>query len=387
MKKEFCIHNNYCGGCKYNGIPYEEQIENKKNLILDSLEKNQVNVDTIYDFKGAEADNRFSYRNKMEYTFGDFIKDGKIALGMHKPKNFMSITTVDNCLLVDEDFNKILAFTLDFANENSYKAYNKKNHQGLLRNLVIRKGERTKELLVNIITTSQTNFNQEAFVKGILNLKLNNKVTSILQTYNDNIADSVICEKLVCLYGKDYYMEEIAGLKFKVSPFSFFQTNVPAAEKLYLDAISLVENFENKNVFDLYCGTGTISQIVATKAKSVLGIELVDEAVDSAKLNASLNGLKNCNFISGDVFKVLETRNEKPDLIIVDPPRMGMTNKAVSKVAKYGVKEILYISCNPKTLAINLDQFQQLGYKVKSLRGYDNFPGTKHVECVALLTR
>lgn len=182
-------------------------------------------------------------------------------------------------------------------------------------------------------------------------------------------------------------MEEICGLKFKVSAFSFFQTNIEAVEKLYFEAVDLIDDIEGKEVFDLYCGTGTISQIMAQKAKHVLGIELVEEAVESAKVNAKMNGIENCEFIAGDVFEVLSQRDSAPDVIVVDPPRMGMTPKAVEKIAKYGVNQIIYVSCNPKTLAINLQQFEELGYRAKYLKPYDNFPRTKHTEAVCVLQR
>ena len=182
-------------------------------------------------------------------------------------------------------------------------------------------------------------------------------------------------------------MEIISGLDFKVSAFSFFQTNVEAAEKLYEDAVSLIDDLCGKLVFDLYCGTGTISQLLARKAGHVVGVELVEEAVASARENAEMNRLDNCEFIAGDVYKVLEDYQKKPDLIVVDPPRMGMSEKAVEKIMSYGVPQILYVSCNPKTLAINLKQFEAGGYEPVYGKLYDNFPMTNHVECIALIQR
>ncbi len=381
-----CVHDEFCGGCIYDDKTYEEQLKIKEESVLSLLEEKGAEVKHFDGICGRE-DHQIRYRNKMEYTFGDLVKDGPLCLGMHKIRNFMSIVTVDNCLLVDEDFNKILRYTLDFATERGYKHYHKRAHEGLLRNLVVRKGVRTKELLINIVTSSEEGFDEKAWVEGILNLPLQNKVVGILRTFNDNPADAVICESLKQLYGRDYYMEEICGLKFKVSAFSFFQTNVEAVEKLYFDAVSLIENIEGKNVFDLYCGTGTISQIMAQKANHVLGIELVEEAVEAAKANAKLNRIENCEFIAGDVFEVLSERKEIPDVIVVDPPRVGMSPKAVEKIAKYGVQQIVYVSCNPKTLAMNLQQFSELGYEAEYLKAYDNFPRTKHTEAVCLLRK
>ena len=174
---------------------------------------------------------------------------------------------------------------------------------------------------------------------------------------------------------------------FKVSAFSFFQTNVEAVERLYTEALGLIPSFEGKSVFDLYCGTGTISQVLALKAKDVLGIELVEEAVRAAETNAALNGLNNCKFMAGDVFEVLETVEEKPDVIVVDPPRVGIQPKALDKILSYGVQEILYISCNPKTLVENLKYMEYYGYRCMYLKPFDNFPMTKHIECIALLQK
>ena len=230
-------------------------------------------------------------------------------------------------------------------------------------------------------------FDEKGWMDGLISLDLSNKIVGILRTFNDSPADSVVCESMKILYGRDYYMEKLLGLDFKVSAFSFFQTNVEAVERLYTEALDLIDDFSGKTVFDLYCGTGTISQILALKAKNVLGVELVEEAVDAARENARLNGLDNCRFIAGDVFKVLKEEETRPDVIVVDPPRMGMTPDAVDKIVSYGVPQIVYISCNPKTLAINLKQFSDSGYEARYVKAFDNFPLTKHTECIALVER
>ena len=383
--KELCPHREFCGGCIYQDVPYEKQLEEKEREVLRLLEAKGVKPEKTDRIEGCPTP--FCYRNKMEYTFGDFVKDGEMTLGMHRKKNFMSIVTVDSCRLVDPDFNVILRAVLDFAVEKGYTFYHKRSHSGLLRNLIIRKGIRTGELLVNIVTTSEEGFDEAEFTEKLLSLNLNNKVIGILRTYCDSLADAVVPDSLKTLYGRDYYMEKLLGLDFKVSAFSFFQTNVEAAERLYTEALALVDSFEGKKAFDLYCGTGTISQVLALKAKEVLGIELVEEAVDAARENAALNGLDNCRFIAGDVFKVLSEVADKPDVIVVDPPRVGIQPKALDKIISYGVKEIVYISCNPKTLAENLRYLDYYGYKCRYLKPFDNFPMTKHTECIALLEK
>ncbi len=382
---EICKHDEHCGGCIYQGIPYQQQVEMKGKEVLRLLEEKKIQYDHYHGIEGSPKASE--YRNKMEYTFGDEIKDGEMTLGMHKKGRFMSIVTVDECQLVDSDFNIILKSVLQFCNEKGYRFYHKKSHSGLLRNLIIRKGERTNELLVNIVTTSQEDFDEIAFAEMLRNLFLTNKIVGILRTINDNLADFVYCDKLNLIWGRDYYKEEIMGLTFQVSAFSFFQTNVPAVEKLYTEALSMIDAVDGKTVFDLYCGTGTITQTLALKAKRAIGVELVEEAVDAARENATLNKLDNCEFIAGDVLKVLDELTEKPDVIVLDPPRVGIHPKALEKIVNYGVNQILYISCNPKTLVENLSFMQYYGYQVKTVKAYDNFPNTKHTEVVCLLER
>lgn len=434
---EICKHDEYCGGCVYQGMEYSEQLNKKEREVLTLLEAKGIKLEKIDAIEGCPA--QYRYRNKMEYTFGDFTKGGEMTLGMHRKGNFMSVATVDECQLVDVDFNRILRFALDFARERGYAFYHKKTHTGLLRNLIVRKGQRTGELLVNIVTASdgedakspreheafgdcasQQSFDEDSFVKGLLSLKTDNKIVGILRTFNDGLADAVVCQSLKTLWGRDYYMEKICGLDFNVSAFSFFQTNVEAVERLYTEALSLIDDLKGKNVFDLYCGTGTISQIMASKAKSVLGVELVPDAVEAARKNAALNGLGNCRFIAGDVFEVLDglhhrgdgsdasddspggsgesgEREEadstgaaalpRPDVIVVDPPRAGIQPKALDKILGYGVRQILYISCNPKTLVENLKYMEYYGYRCEYLKPFDNFPFTTHCEVVSLLQR
>lgn len=391
---EICRDSNVCGGCVYQGVDYEEQLKNKAGEVRGLLDKKSIKYGQLFDIEPAPE--RYGYRNKMEYTFGDMEKDGPMTLGMHKKRHFMSIVTVDQCQLVHDDFNKILRAVLRFASERGYTKYHKKSHKGLMRHLIVRRGVRTGELLVNVVTSSEgeadgvspgsTAFDEAAFADMILALPLENKVVGVLRTINDRLADAVYCDELRVLHGRDYYMEEILGLKFKVSAFSFFQTNVDAVEKLYSYGLDLIDDFQDKTVFDLYCGTGTITQTLAKKAKKVIGIELVEEAVEAAKKNAALNGLDNCEFIAGDVFEKLQTVEEKPDVIVVDPPRMGITPDALDKIISYGVDQIVYISCNPKTLVENLYYMQYYGYRVESVKPFDNFPGTKHTETVVKMT-
>jgi len=384
---EICKHSEFCGGCIYQGIPYESQIDIKNNEVQRLLEKSEIVPELNLGF--VPAPSQYRYRNKMEYTFGDRMKGGETTLGMHQKGHFMNIVTVDECQLVPEDFNVIMKATLDFCLEKGYIKYNKKFHEGLLRHFIIRKGIRTNELLLNLVTSTQGLFDDQAYVDRILSLKniIKSEIVGILHTYNDNIADSVQCDKMTILYGRDYYNESIIGLDFKVSAFSFFQTNVEAVERLYQDALSMVDDLSGKVVYDLYCGTGTITQALATRAKKAIGIEIIEEAVSAAKENAILNRLKNCEFYAGDVLTAIEKIKEEPDIIVLDPPRVGIHQKALEKILNYQVRQILYISCNPKTMVMNMIRMKQAGYIVKKFKSYDNFPGTKHIEAVTLLEK
>ena len=391
-----CKDREYCGGCTYQGVPYDEQLANKFGEVKGLLEEKQILCDCLLPIEPAPS--IYGYRNKMEYTFGDMEKGGPMTLGMHRKKHYMSIVTVDECQLVHPDFNLILSAVLDFAAEKGYTKYHKKSHKGLLRNLILRRGVHTGELLVNIVTTSEGEpggagpadlpaFDEPAFAQMLRELPLEHKLVGVLRTINDRLADAVYCDQLRVLEGREYYNEEILGLKFRVSAFSFFQTNVEAVENLYSYAIGLIDDFRDKKAFDLFCGTGTISQVLARSASEVVGVELVEEAVEGAREAARENGLDNCRFIAGDVFEVLSSIPDQPDVIVVDPPRAGISVDALDKIISYGVDQIVYISCNPKSLAQNLYQLQLGGYRVESVKPFDNFPWTKHVETVVLLRR
>jgi len=380
-----CSKKEECGGCSYQGVSYEDQLKNKEGEVKGLLKAAGLSTDLLLGIKPCP--HQYSYRNKMEYTFGNPNKDAPIALGLHKKKSFISIVETDNCQIVPEDFNVILRATISFVREKGYEFYHKRFHTGLMRSLILRKGFRTNEILINIVTSRAGEFDEEGYLALIQSLKLESKVIGVLHTLNDNVSDVVQCEELKVLYGRAYYEEIIMGLKFKVGAFSFFQTNVEAAERLYEDALSLIDDLNGKTVYDLYCGTGTITQAMALKAKKAIGVEIVKEAIETAKMSAEINGLTNCQFIADDVQNALSSITDKPDVIVVDPPRSGIFPKALMQILSYGVKQIIYISCNPKTLVENLRAAKMVGYTPKQITAYDNFPFTKHTECICLLEK
>jgi 23S rRNA (uracil-5-)-methyltransferase RumA len=366
-------------------VPYETQLQIKEKQVMDLFLKQDI---FGFTFEGIEKSPQDKlYRNKMEYTFGDEMKDGPLTLGLHKKGKHIDILTVDGCYLVDEDFIKVLTSTVKYFDEKKLPYYRVFNHKGYLRNLVVRKGINTKEIMVNIVTSSQEDFDMSEYKDMLLNLGTEAKIVSILHTINDGLADAVNCDELRVLHGRDYINEELLGLKFNISPFSFFQTNTKGAEKLYSIVREFVGEHSGKVLFDLYSGTGTIGQVMAAAAKKVYGIELIEEAVVAANNNAKLNGLTNCEFIAGDVSKTVKNLKDKPDLIIVDPPRPGVHKDAIRDISGFGAKEIVYISCNPKTLVLDLVEFKKYGYEVEKVKCMDMFPNTPHVETVAKLIK
>lgn len=380
---EVCPHFEGCGGCTMLSVDYVKQLEIKEEQVLELFEDAGIRG---FEFLGVQGSpDNVGYRNKMEYTFGDEVKGGPLTLGLHKKGRHIDIQTVDGCMLVDSDFNTILKESLAFFQDAELPYYRVVNHEGYLRNLVVRKGIHTDEIMVNIVTSSQCEFDMSKFADMINGLELKGNVVSILHTINDGLADAVQCDEMRILYGVDYLHEEILGLKFKISPFSFFQTNTKGAEQLYTIARDFIGDHSNKVVFDLYSGTGSIGQLMAEKAKKVYGIEIIEEAVVAANENAKLNGLDNCEFIAGDVKDTVKSLDVKPDLIIVDPPRPGIHKQAIKDICDFGAKEIVYISCNPKTLVDDLKDFIGYGYMPEKVKCMDMFPSTPHLESVVKL--
>lgn len=397
--EEPCPHFGMCGGCTYQTVPYEKQLDMKltqvKKLISDAI---GTEKESGYEFIGIHGSPKKSeYRNKMEFSFGDEYKDGPLAIGMHKRGSFYDLVTVSDCQIVDEDFRTILKATLDYFSKNNIPYFHRATHKGYLRHLLVRKATKTGEIIVDLVTSTQTEgFNEEELLAGfryaLLTRQYDGRFKGVLHTKNDSVADVVKNEGTEVLYGDSYFYEELLGLKFKITPFSFFQTNSLGAEVLYETAREFIlgddkDSLNGKTVYDLYSGTGTIAQLMAPVCKEVVGVEIVEEAVCAAKENAALNGLDNCKFIAGDVLKVLDEIEEKPDYIILDPPRDGIHPKAIGRIIDYDVENMVYISCKPTSLARDLQIFMARGYRVEKICCVDMFPNTYHVETVVLLSQ
>jgi len=394
---------------------------------LDSVLNRQEEPWQWEGIKGSPKE--YEYRNKMEFSFGDEYMGGPLALGMHKRGSFYDIVSVEDCKIVDADYRLILKTVREFFAERNVTFFHRLRHEGYLRHLLVRKASGTGEILVALVTTSQnpwascdtyTGIDMQAcakadtmdrtadaapdveaveqdlindFLKTLLTLQengsLQGRFAGILHIINDSIADVVKSDRTDILYGCETFEEELLGLKFEISTFSFFQTNSYSAAVLYETAREYVGDLggKDKTVFDLYSGTGTIAQLMAPAAGKVIGVEIVAEAVEAAKENAAKNGLDNCEFIAGDVLKVLDDVEEKPDMIILDPPRDGIHPKALPKIIAYGVDHIVYISCKPTSLVRDLEVFLESGYVVEKAVAVDQFPWTANVETVCLLSK
>ena len=378
-----CKHFGICGGCRYQNLSYEQQLDLKKRQVEELIEKSGLSfaIENIYGSPITEG-----YRNKMEFTFGDEEKDGPLALGMHKKNSFYDIVTLEDCRIVDPDFNVLLQAILKYFKEKGETYFHKIRHEGFLRHLVMRRSVKTGDILINLVTTTQSRLDESEFVNMILSQKIDGKVVGILHTLNDNLADVVQSDETKTLYGQDYFYEYLYNMRFKISPFSFFQTNTLGAEVLYDQVREYVGETKDKLVYDLYTGTGTIAQMLAPVASKVVGVEIVEEAVEAAKKNAVDNHLDNCEFIAGDVLKVVDNLTQKPDILVLDPPRDGIHPKALRKIINFNVDEMVYVSCKPTSLMRDLLVFKEAGYEVKRCCLVDMFPGTVHVESIVLLS-
>ncbi|MBR6256628.1 MAG: 23S rRNA (uracil(1939)-C(5))-methyltransferase RlmD, partial [Lachnospiraceae bacterium] len=381
-----CEYSGTCGGCLYQGFPYEESVKVKEEQIKRLL--GNYTEGAVYDgvipspsYKG--------YRNKMEYTFGDEYMDGPLAVGLHKRGSFYDILNVPGCEIAPADFGVILDYTLSFFKERGVSHYHRMRHTGILRHLLLRKSHASGEIMAGLVTTSELDAAlAEEWCEGLKKCELEGKLASVLHIVNDELADAVKCNRLVLLYGGEYITEELLGLKFRISPFSFFQTNSAGAEKLYsLVREYLMQEGVKGTVFDLYSGTGTISQMISPAAEKVIAVEIVEEAVEAARENAKLNGISNCEFIAADVLKALDDITDRPDYTILDPPRDGINPKALNKILDYGVDSLVYISCKASSLARDMIAIRSAGYEIIRWGMVDMFPFTGNIETVCLLSK
>ena len=423
----FCQHFGTCGGCKWQMLPYQKQLEYKQQEVAQNFRRiGKVELPEMMTIVGA--DNSIHYRNKLEFTFSNkryltaeeiktlpppahLLKKGAEneidpsqidanqdieskninnnngggALGFHVPRIFDKIIEIQECFLMDDVNNKIRNCIRRFAQENNYSYYDIKQHTGWLRNIIIRYCH-TGELMVNICL----GYEEESATKKLLDFLLQQvpSITTLLYTINTKWNDTIYDLHPVVYHGKGFVIEKLESFSFKIGPKSFFQTNTLQAEKLYSITRDFASLSGNEIVYDLYCGTGSIGIFVSKLAKKIIGVEVISEAIEDAKINAALNNIEHAEFFAGDVIKICDddffAKHGKPDVIITDPPRAGMHEKLVIKLLEIAAPKIVYVSCNTATQARDLGLLSEK-YSVEKIQPVDMFPHTHHIECVVLL--
>ena len=394
--KPKCTHFGTCGGCKWQNMNYEAQLEFKQNQVLDNFSKiGGVTIEKFNDILGS--DKIYNYRNKMEFTFSNkrWLKEDEIkndeniidknALGFHVPGMFDKVIDLKKCFLQENPSNKIRNSVKEFALENNLSFFDIRNQKGFLRNLMIR-NTNIGELMVLV----QFYYEDKKKIDLLMNFikKSFKEITSLLYTVNEKANNTIYDQKIICFYGRKYITEKIGDLSFKIGPKSFFQTNSDQAEVLYKSAKKLADITKNDTVYDLYTGTGTIAQFIASNAKKVIGIDSVPEAIEAANLSAIDNNISNCMFFAGDMKNMFSDnfiqKNGKPDIIITDPPRDGMHKKVIEQLLKILCRRIVYISCNPATQARDIALLKEK-YEISNMQTVDMFPHTHHVENILVL--
>jgi 23S rRNA (uracil1939-C5)-methyltransferase len=367
-------------GAPWQVLPYERQLAEKERQVREALERlggfDDAPVEAI-----LPAESEWRYRNKLEYSFGA-DDDGELVLGFHRPGRWDVVDDVADDILASERINELRESVKRWAREQGLSAYDRRDNTGFLRNLVVREGRRTGQLQARLVT-SEGDFDRDGFVDAV-------KADSVLWTASPGVAETTREGKTTQLAGKKHIEDQLCGLRFRISPEAFFQTNTEMAERLYELAIDAAGLTGRERVFDLYCGSGTIALAIAGYAGEVWGVELVERAIADAIANARLNGVDNARFFAGDVRTAARPLLEQagtPDVIVVDPPRAGLSQKVVRRIIEMDAPRIVYVSCNPTTLAPNARQLADAGYRLKTVKPVDMFPQTPHIESVALLER
>ncbi len=397
-----CKYFGTCGGCKQQDLRYDSQLKYKSEQVKDVFER----IGGLRDFEIlpiVPSKRTFYYRNKMEFSFADKrwlfpeeinnkdeITDQNFALGLHIPRMFDKVLDINECYLQSEESTKILNFTRDFFKSKGTTIYSTKTHEGYLRNLVIKQSHHINDLMVNLVTSK---LDEQLFGKYTDELlKLEPKITTIVNNINEKKAQVAIGDSEQVFHGNGVIFDKIGQFLFRISPNSFFQTNTIQAENLYKTALDFAEFSGDEIVYDLYSGAGTISIFISTHVKEVYAFESVEDAVKDAYTNVELNKVTNVHFVLADLNKsflpvLTEKLIPKPDVLISDPPRAGMNPKTISDVIELSPKKIVYVSCNPATQARDIKLLIEAGYKLIKIRPVDMFPHTYHIENVALLVK
>ena len=380
-----CPKAGSCGGCLYRTLPYDRQLAVKEGQIRDLL--GQIGAEKAFEgiLPSPETE---GYRNKMELTFGDAHAGGELVLGMHCRGSFYDIAGVEDCVIMHRDMRLAAACVQEHFRALGIPYYHRMKHTGVLRHLLLRRSRATGELLVALVTVSQASgLGLDELAQKLCAIPFEGSLAGFLHMENDSVADAVQSENTEVILGKDWITERLLGLSFRITLFSFFQTNSAGAERLYEVVREFIGETKDKTIYDLYSGTGTIAQVLAPVAGMVTGVEIVPEAVEAARENARENGLPNCRFIAGDVLKVIEDLPGNPGLLILDPPRDGIHPRALPRLIAFGSERIVYVSCKPTSLIRDLPAFTEGGYRIARIKAVDMFPATGNTEVVTLLEK
>lgn len=386
---DYCEESSTCGGCPLSHIKYLHQLKIKRAHVVDTLYKiGKVENASKLVASTIGMDCPANYRNKMVFPVG--YKDGKVIGGFYAPKSH-DVIRLDSCCVGEPCSTKILSCIIDFMNEYNILPYDEKTHKGTIRRVFVRTGYNSRELMVVISTATEKIKNLAILTEKLKALDCDEyNLKSIILNVNKNKNNLVLGDKNITIWGKDAISDNILGLNFSISPHSFYQVNPVQTETLYRKALELAELDKTKTVLDIYCGIGTISLCAASASKKVIGVEIVDAAIHDAKQNAKNNNIKNAEFFCGaaeDVVPKLLEQAIKPDVVILDPPRKGSDEKTLSAIVAASPERVVYVSCNPATLARDVNFLEENGYKLKTATPVDMFPNTEHIECAALLVK
>ncbi len=382
-----CPLHGICGGCVWQNIPYEKQLIFKESILSSTIE----HIAKISDFSFKSiipSPEVWYYRNKMEFAFGR-DNTGEIVIGLHRPGSFYEIFDVPQCFIHPQVFDQVLKVVRDFARKNNLHPYNTKEHTGFLRHLVLRYSHATKEVLVVLITAES----EPNIIKSLGDILFEeiDSVKGFMWALNTGLADIANAETILYSSGKEYLYEEVGKLRFKVSAFSFFQTNTAAAERLFETVKEAADLTGDQTLLDAYCGTGSIGLYLADRCKKVYGVEVEPASIWDARFNARLNSISNCMFFAGDIISaipLIESASGKTlNRLVIDPPRSGMDKKSLRTLIRLDIPHVVYVSCNPTTLARDLQSFADAGYTLRTLQPVDMFPHTYHIESVATLSK
>ncbi|MFH1771632.1 MAG: 23S rRNA (uracil(1939)-C(5))-methyltransferase RlmD [Candidatus Omnitrophota bacterium] len=379
---KLCKHFGDCGGCSYQDIPYKEQLIHK----LDKVKNLMSACDIKTDIKPINPSEEWYYRNKMEFSFSS---NGNILCGLYSKLKKGKLVDIEECLIFSPDTGLILDTVKKFSKERSYEVYNKYSHKGFLRYLILRQTKFTNETMVGITVSSQNSFDKEGFIKVLAPLKLKSAIKSIYLITSDSLSDAVVFEEKELLYGEAWILEKLGDMAFKISIDTFSQVNPKATVGFYNKIKEYADLDDSKSVLDLFCGAGSIGLYLSKQAKFVWGVEVSSEIIDMAWENAKINNTENISFFVADVRKFLNTQGtfyKNTDLVVINPPRSGLSNKIIRAVMRLNPKKIIYSSCNVDALFRDLKGLTD-AYQVNFIEPFDFFPHTRHLECLALFSK